>query len=65
MSDTANKASNQTKEQYAPKSLTDTNHLAYATASAVTESLGDLKTEGIFSTRTKLKEKTQRHFIEN
>ena len=45
--------------------LTDTNHLAYATASAVTESLGDLKTEGSFSTRTKLTEKMQRHFIEN
>ena len=36
---TANKAINQIKEESGKFSLTDVNHLMYATASAVTESL--------------------------
>ena len=42
--ETANKAIDQIKEESGKLSLTDVNHLMYATASAVTESLG-LKTK--------------------
>ena len=38
--DMANKAIDQIKEESGKRSLTDINHLMYATASAVTESLG-------------------------
>ena len=42
--ETANKAIDQIKEESVKLSLTDVNHLMYATASAITESLG-LKTK--------------------
>ena len=48
--ETANKAIHQIKEESGKLSLTDINHLMYATASAVTESLG-MKTKKKFGLR--------------